>query len=373
MTYNTLVFPLGHPLFAFLCNWVLDTRGIRVGCVLGSLLTIAGVVLRTFINQSFWLVIAGSTLCAVGNIFILNSPSKLAANWWSSGHLTAVNSLCTLANIVSNTIGAVIPSFFVSMDSGRQDIVNLLRFEAGLVGGVLLLLIVFIRDKPGSPPSLAAAAEEKEPYLASLRRLVTNRNYLLLLLSVSMGYGCLISFFATVEFYIHPFNFSSNAQIVSLLLASATVAGLVGSAFVSYVVKRSLRFKRVLVVCYCGAAAQMLLLYFSFQVGSLALVVLSGACVGFFILPVTPLILQLGCEVAFPVKEATVAGLLLAGAQVTGFVIGFPMLELYDKVLDSSWYATLIFTAMFLLGGLLVSLARIELRRTAFDRRLQAE
>jgi hypothetical protein len=31
VTYNTLIFPLGHPLFAFLTNYILDTRGIRVG------------------------------------------------------------------------------------------------------------------------------------------------------------------------------------------------------------------------------------------------------------------------------------------------------------------------------------------------------
>jgi hypothetical protein len=65
-------------------------------------LTIVGVCMRMFINTSFWLVVVGSTLCSLGNIFILNSPSKLAANWWSSEHMTAVNSACTLANLISS-------------------------------------------------------------------------------------------------------------------------------------------------------------------------------------------------------------------------------------------------------------------------------
>lgn len=82
---------------------------------------------------------------------------------------------------------------------------------------------------------------------------------------------------------------------VSLLLSSATIFGLVGSTFVSYIVKRSMKFKRILIICYGAAALQMVLLYFSFKVQSIHLVVISGAFIGFFILPTTPITLQLGC------------------------------------------------------------------------------
>ncbi len=249
----------------------------------------------------------------------------------------------------------------------------LLRFEAGLVSAVLLLLILFIRDKPRHPPSRAAAVQNTQDYSTSLKNLLKSKDYLLLLLSVSMGYGCLISFFATVEFYVHPFNFSNNAQIVSLLLSAATVFGLLGSVFMSWMVKRSMQFKKILVICYLAGAVEMVMIYFSFEAHSLHLVAVTGAFVGFFILPATPLTLQLGCEIAFPVKEATVAGLLLAGAQVTGFVFGFPMLELYDKVLASSWYATLIYAAMFLLAALGILLAKLDLKRSEFDLQLRRQ
>jgi hypothetical protein len=78
--------------------------------------------------------------------------------------------------------------------------------------------------------------------------------------------------------------------------------------------------------CYFCAAVEIVITYLAINTKSGALIGLAGALTGFFVLPVVPVSLQLGCEIAFPTKEATVAGLLLAGAQVLGFAIGLPLI-----------------------------------------------
>jgi len=58
---------------------------MRFSFIGGGILVIGGVWLRLLLdveNPLFCLL--GSALAAIGNIFILNTPSKIAQNWFSS-------------------------------------------------------------------------------------------------------------------------------------------------------------------------------------------------------------------------------------------------------------------------------------------------
>jgi len=85
VTLNALLFTIAHPLFAFPCNYILNKYGMRFSFIGGGVLVIGGVWLRLLLdveNPLFCLL--GSALAAIGNIFILNTPSKIAQNWCSS-------------------------------------------------------------------------------------------------------------------------------------------------------------------------------------------------------------------------------------------------------------------------------------------------
>lgn len=85
VTLNTLMFPIAHTIFAFPCNWILNKKGIRVSYYISAALFVAGVWLRTFLTVgNSYLCLLGSLLSAIGGIFILNTPSRLALNWFKS-------------------------------------------------------------------------------------------------------------------------------------------------------------------------------------------------------------------------------------------------------------------------------------------------
>jgi hypothetical protein len=48
---NALIFTILHPIGAFPTNWILDKYGSRKGCILGSILVIIGVWLRTLMEK----------------------------------------------------------------------------------------------------------------------------------------------------------------------------------------------------------------------------------------------------------------------------------------------------------------------------------
>ena len=63
-------------------NYVLDTRGIKVGLTIGISLYFLGIVLACLINAAFPFVIIGFCFFAAGQPFVINSPAKIATYWF---------------------------------------------------------------------------------------------------------------------------------------------------------------------------------------------------------------------------------------------------------------------------------------------------
>lgn len=115
VTMNALLFTIAHPLFAFPCNWLINKKGMRISFIAGAVFTVAGVWLRLLIeeeNAIFCLI--GSALAAIGNIFVLNTPSKMAINWFKSTQVNIVSFTGILFNLLSITLGAAVPGFFIN-------------------------------------------------------------------------------------------------------------------------------------------------------------------------------------------------------------------------------------------------------------------
>ena len=127
ITLNTLIFPVFHPIFAFPANYVLDKFGMRGGCIFGGILVIIGVWLRTLtkVDEPQWCLL-GSALTAFGNIFILNSPSIIANNWFRVESVPKIISIAVLFNLISVTIGASLPGLILSPESTAEEIIDFL-------------------------------------------------------------------------------------------------------------------------------------------------------------------------------------------------------------------------------------------------------
>ena len=66
----------------FPSNWVLDVKGIRKGIVVGAVFTAVGAAFRCLITSHFAFIILGQVICAIGQPFILNAPTKIAVRWF---------------------------------------------------------------------------------------------------------------------------------------------------------------------------------------------------------------------------------------------------------------------------------------------------
>ena len=53
-------------IFNFPANYVLDKGGLKVGVLLGILLTVTGMWMKCLINHNFYFVLAGQVIAAIG-------------------------------------------------------------------------------------------------------------------------------------------------------------------------------------------------------------------------------------------------------------------------------------------------------------------
>lgn len=249
VTLNALLFTIAHPLFAFPCNWVLNRYGMRISFICGGVLVVAGVWLRLLLevgNPFFCLL--GSALAAVGNIFILNTPSKVALNWFSTDRVPIVTFTGILATLISLTIGASIPGFLIDEDSTPQEIKDFLFIEAIVVTVPYVFLMIFFREKPEHPPSKAAKAtnnKERENYKSLLKKLFSNAQYLKLMVAMTLNYGTLTALLMVLDQTLKGIGYTDSGEKTSVTIVSAMLVGILSNPIFSFLIKSTKAYKAV--------------------------------------------------------------------------------------------------------------------------------
>lgn len=82
MLYMIVYIPINFP-----SNWILDTKGIRKGVIIGAVMTALGASIRCMLNLHFIYAILGQFFCAVAQPFILNAPAKIATYWFKENNV----------------------------------------------------------------------------------------------------------------------------------------------------------------------------------------------------------------------------------------------------------------------------------------------
>jgi fucose permease len=83
INYLTFSYCLWFIPMNFPSTYVLDKYGLKVGVMLGFAIQVCGFWVRCFVNKSFWFVLVGQTISAIGQPFTYNAPAKLTSNWFN--------------------------------------------------------------------------------------------------------------------------------------------------------------------------------------------------------------------------------------------------------------------------------------------------
>ncbi|CAG9132450.1 unnamed protein product [Plutella xylostella] len=344
--------------------------GLRVTTIIGSFGTCLGAWLKVFSvpQDMFWLGFAGQTVVAISQVFILNVPPRLAAVWFGADQVSSACSIGVFGNQLGVALGFFVPPMLVRASGTVEELAHdfqlMFYLVAGFTSVLFVLILLFFKTAPASPPSAAAdlGASLDSNFFQSIKRLLMNRNYILLLISYGLNVGVFYAISTLLNQVILTYYPTANEDAGRIGLV-IVVAGMVGSVICGLVLDKTHRFKETTLAVYAASVVGMLIFTFTLNCGIIAVVYLSSILLGFFMTGYLPVGFEFASEVTYPEPEGTTSGILNAAVQVFGIVLTL----LYEWMLGAvgDLWSNLTLCGILAVGTAITAAIGSDLRRQA--------
>jgi cyanate permease len=345
----SMSFMVVYILVSFPASWVIDTYGIRVGVGVGAVLTGVFGLMRGLVTPNYTLVLVAQIGIGIGQPFILNALTTVAARWFPVEDRATMTGLGSLAMYLGIILGMVLTPFVI----GSTGIDGMLFVYGLLAVASAVVFLVLAREKPPTPPC-PPELEERSLVLDGLKQTLRKRDFILLLAIFFVGLGAFNSVSTWIEEILRPRGFSmEEAGITGGLMVTAGIIGAVVMPMLSDRYRKRVPF---IILALVGTIPGLVGVAFAPSYG---LLLASAFVLGFFLLSAGPIGFQYGAEIAHPAPEGTSNGLLLLIGQISGiiFILG---MDSFRSPVDGSMSMSLIVIIALLAICLLIALALKE-------------
>jgi MFS transporter, FLVCR family, MFS-domain-containing protein 7 len=220
---------------------------------LGAFIRVLGVVLKQYIGNTgaYSLVLLGQSVAALAQPMFNSLPVPLASHWFSVGERDIATAVSSLFSPLGNAFGQIFPPVFVTEDedddtgtgtvSGMRD---LMLLEAGICLASFLLAYMFFESHPPTPASYSTQLKDEgvdvycsqdsqdhsgggggrggggrgrgqeQSMTSGLERvkqqvceLLSNRDYVILLVAFSTGLGLFNTFLTLIYQIVEPYGY----------------------------------------------------------------------------------------------------------------------------------------------------------------------
>jgi sugar phosphate permease len=311
----SMSFMIVYIVISIPASWVIDTYGIRVAVGIGAALTGIFGLLRGLVAGDYTLVLVSQVGIAVGQPFILNAVTKVAARWFSIQERATASGLGSLAMYLGIIVGMALTPYLV-----LQSSIDSMLVAYGIVSAIAAIVFFGVaKERPPTPPCLPGQ-EERSLVFDGLKQILRKRDFILLMLIFFVGLGTFNGVTTWIEDILRPRGFSiTQAGITGGLMV---VGGIIGAVVMPLLSDRYRKRTPFLVLAIVGATLGLVGVTYA---TSYWLLLVSAFVMGFFLLSAGPIGFQYGAEVAYPAPEGTSNGLLLLMGQISGIIFIFGM------------------------------------------------
>jgi len=315
----SMSFMLVYIIVSIPASWIIDRFGIRISVGIGAILTGVFGLLRGLVSYDYTLVLMAQVGIAIGQPFILNAITKVAARWFPMDERATASGLATLSMYVGILLGLIITPYLV-MFFGMEKMLRIYGL-ASLLAPVVFFALV--RERPLTPPC-HAIQEERMLVFKGLGKMLRQKDFWWLLLIFFIGLGAFNSVTTWIEDIVRPRGFQpSQAGIIGGLMI---LGGVIGALILPPLSDKYRKRVPFIVMAMAGAVLGMIGITFA---TTYWLLLASSFFLGFFLLSAGPIGFQYGAELTFPAPEGTSNGLLLLMGQISGiaFIIGMDVFK----------------------------------------------
>ena len=175
--------------------------------------------MRILINDSFYYVIAGSFVASIARAASAHASVKVSVNWFFPENRPIVSSILLLAPPAGYMTSYILTDLLVttgkivSKSKTKEQLRSLMIVEAILFSLMMISAMIFYKEHPPFPPSLAG---NKESNIRTIKMkkatcsLIKDKNYMFIWYFASSIMGVYQMISASLGQILTPFQFSSH-------------------------------------------------------------------------------------------------------------------------------------------------------------------
>lgn len=337
----TLVFPLVQVLLTMPAGIVIDRKGFKCGVGIGVIFTGVFAMLRLVNPDAYLLLLVSQIGISIGQPFVLNGITKLAATWFPKEQEATAVGLGSLALFIGMMVAL----------GATPVIVEALGFQAMvLIYGIMGILGValFYTLVRSEPPVSVLSEEEGVSNWEGIRRILKIRDFVILGFIALIGIGVfngLATWLEKILNELHRIPMTDAGTISAVLVFS----GMLGCIVIPVVSDKIRRRKPFLLLASGVGAVGMVFLMFA---EGFALNLANGMMVGFFLISALPIMLTMSREIT----GARFAGISVGYLQLLGNAAAVAIVPLMEflrgmteaHILPLVFLATLLITSFIL-------------------------
>jgi len=339
MTFMIVFIPLSIPV-----SWAIDTYGFHKAVGLGAIIMGIFGITRGLAGDNYTLVLISTIGLAIAQPFLLNSWTKVPAQWFSIEERATAVGLVTLASLIGTALGMVLTPILIESIS-----IPTVQLIYGGIAALSAVLFVFLaRERPPTPPC-PPGLEVRALMLDGLKHAFKVKDFLLYLAVAFIGLGLFNGVNTWVENIIRPRGFTPTDA--GTLGAVLLVGGLLGAVIIPPFSDKQHKRKKFLLLGIVLSIPGLIGVTFA---TTFWLLLVSAFALGFFLISTGPIGFQYAAEITFPTPEGTSNGLIqLFGQAAVVFVYIMDALKSPDGSFTPS---------LLLAVGLLIVSAAISTR-----------
>ncbi len=303
-------------------SWFVDTKGFRVAMGIGAVVTAVFGMARGLYASNFAVVTAAQIGVAIGQPFLMNSITKIAARWFPVNERATASGIAFMAGYIGMIIAMVLTPLLAS----QYGIEKMLMMYGYAAVACALIFLVLSRERPATSPGPGEELVNKLNF-GDVKQVIINKDFKYLMIAIFVGLGIFNAVMTWIEDILKPRGISPDQA--GLIGGIIVVVGLIGSIILPVLSDKARKRRPFLVWAFLAAIPGFAgMIFFA----NYPLILISAAWMGFCIMGMGPIAFQYGAEIAYPVPEGTSYGLLMLMGQISGILFIYGMDALRSPV-----------------------------------------
>lgn len=318
ITALTMIIMIGMITLSVPASALFDKIGWYKSVRLAGIVLIIFTLLRGFIGGTYVGLVICTIGCACTQPFIINAFGLISAYWFPPKERGIANGW----GMVSTYIGVVMAQFGTPwmMTELGLDIPGVLKVYGFLSIPMILFFVFAATEKPPTPPADEELIERVD-FKEGFKQLIKNKQFIIVLLVFWLMQGVYFSFTTFIEPVIQYLNGGKLESMFIGTLGTIITFTAIAATLILPVISdhsKSKRRKPMVLVCQIGAVVGMVMFMLGHTSG---LLVCAAAVTGICLTGITPVLMVLGYETAYPVSEGITESLMQLGANGFGLIL----------------------------------------------------